>query len=391
MLEEVQQSAIDAAREQIRNARHVVVKIGSNVLVGDGPSAVDRRIFCSLVEEIAALDRHPDRRIFLVTSGAIAVARRKLGITKAPGETMSRKQALAALGQPALMHLYASEFALYGKQTAQVLISPENLQERERFINARNTLRELALVEGCVTIINENDTTSTEEIRFGDNDHLSALVCPLVDADVLVILSDVDSLYTADPRTHADAERIAIAWSDDRELQHLAKPPDPHGPGSGGMATKLKAARVAGSNGIPTIIAPGRRAGVLSEALRGEGPGTLFVPRSRRGARKTWLAFATRPSGELRVDDGARRALVDGGRSLLSIGIREVQGTFGAGAAVDIATLDGDVFARGLANYSSVELQRIAAQSSDRIIEELGYSNGDAVVHRDDLVLLRDL
>ena len=388
-LQPVDERACSATREQLRQARRVVVKIGSNVLVGGGAGLVNRRVFCSLVEEIALLDRHPDRRIVLVTSGAIAVARRRLGIDKPPGgEPLSRKQALAAIGQPALMHLYAGEFELYGKQVAQVLVSPENLGERERFLNARNTLRELADVPDVVPIINENDTTSTAEIRFGDNDHLSALVAPLVDADALIILSDVDALYTADPRVVHDAQRVDLAWADDPALRALAVPPDPNGPGSGGMSTKLKAARVAGANGIPTVIAPGRLPGVLQAVLNGEPVGTLFIPRERTSARKNWLAFASRPAGVLTVDAGARAALADQGRSLLSVGILSASGEFTAGATVDIASTDGAVFARGIAHYSSREIAVIAGQPSERISELLGYSNGGAVVHRDDLALV---
>lgn len=389
-MEAVDSSAIDLAREQIRHAKRVVVKIGSNVLVGGSSGIVNRRIFCSLVEELATLD-HPDRRMILVSSGAIAVARRQLNVEKPPGgDNIARKQALAAIGQPTLMNLYTQEFALYRHHAAQVLISPENFGDRDRFLNARNTLRELISIEDVITIINENDTTSTAEIRFGDNDNLAALTCSIADADLLIILSDIDGLYTADPSKNADAKQLKHVWSDDPSLKPLAAPVDPTGPGSGGMGTKIKAARVAGGIGVPTIIAPGRTPGVLRRILAGEEIGTLFVPRERVQARKTWLAFASLPAGRIVIDDGAAHALLHKGKSLLSIGVREVVGEFELGSPVEIFTLSGREIARGLANYPSRDLAAVAGMPSESIVPTLGYTNGDAVVHRDDLVLTEE-
>lgn len=350
---------------------------------------MNRRVFCSLVEELATLDTAPDRRIFLVSSGAIAVARRQLNVPKAPGgDSMSQKQALAAVGQPTLMNLYAQEFALYHRHAAQVLISPENLGDRERFLNARNTLRSLGDIDKVLTVINENDTTSTAEIRFGDNDNLAALVSSLVDADLMIILSDIDGLYTADPSSDPTATRIPVVWSDDSKLKQLAAPADPNGPGSGGMGTKLRAARVVGGAGVPTVIAPGRVTGVLRSVLQGDDIGTLFIPRDRLHARKSWLAFASLPAGTIRIDAGAARALQKDGSSLLAIGVKEVVGEFDLGCPVDIATMDGKVIARGMANYPSREMAAVAGQPSEKIREILGYSNGDTVVHRDDLALI---
>lgn len=388
-MREIGESEEAAVRQQIAHAKRIVVKVGSNVLVGTGDDVIDRTVFCGIVGELAALDGVEGRRMFLVSSGAIAVARRELRDERSIGsETISRKQALAAIGQPKLMHLYSVEFERLRKRVAQVLVSPENFGERERFLNARNTLRALAEMQDVIPIINENDTTSTAEIRIGDNDSLAAQTVPLVDADLLIILSDVDSLYSADPREDAEAHRIRVAYSDDPVVHTLAKPADPRGRGSGGMATKLKAARIAGASGVPTVIAEGRRAGVIGDVLRGADVGTLFVPGERKKARKTWLEFTSRPSGTLYVDDGAASALMKQGRSLLSVGVKRVDGDFSAGSPIDIRRLDHSIIGRGLASYSSAEISAIAGQSSDHIAEILGFSNGDAVVHRDDLVLI---
>lgn len=388
-MREIGESEETAIRQQIANAKRIVVKVGSNVLVGTGDDVIDQAVFCGIVEELATLDGSDGRRMFLVSSGAIAVARRELRDERSIGsETISRKQALAAIGQPKLMHLYSVEFARFQKRIAQVLVSPENFGERERFLNARNTLRALAEMEDVIPIINENDTTSTAEIRIGDNDSLAAQTVPLVDADLLIILSDVDSLYSADPREDANAYRIRAAYSDDPVVHTLAKPADPRGRGSGGMATKLKAARIAGASGVPTVIAAGRRTGVIGDVIRGADVGTLFVPGERKKARKTWLEFASRPSGTLFIDDGATSALVRHGRSLLSVGVKRVDGDFSAGSPIDIRNVDSALVGRGLASYSSAEIAAIAGEASDRITEILGFSNGDAVVHRDDLALI---
>lgn len=389
-MEAVASTAIANARDHVRNARRVVVKIGSNVLVGGGAGIVNRRVFCSLVEELATLDR-PDRQLILVSSGAIAVARRQLGVEKKPGgDNISRKQALAAIGQPQLMNLYIQEFSLYHRHAAQVLISPENFGDRDRFLNARNTLRELLDFKDVITVINENDTTSTAEIRFGDNDNLAALTCSIADADLLIILSDIDGLYTADPTNNPAAERIHHCWSDDPALKSLAVPADPNGPGSGGIGTKIKAARVAGGIGVPTIIAPGRSPGILKRVLDGEEVGTLFIPRERVQARKTWLAFASLPAGTIVVDDGAADAIQNNGKSLLSIGVLEVIGEFELGSPLAITNLQGKEIARGLANYSSRDMAAVAGLQSEAIKQTLGFTNGDAVVHRDDMVLIED-
>lgn len=389
-METVDANSLEAVRERILNASRIVVKIGSNVLVGGGAGVVNRRVFCGLGEELAVLDAKKGRRIFLVSSGGIAVGRRELGVAQSPQDTLEYKQALAAVGQPTLMKLWTQEFQLYDRIAAQVLISPENLGDRERFLNARNTLRELAALKNVITVINENDTTSTAEIRFGDNDNLGALVCSLVDADLLIILSDIDGLYTADPSADPDAEHLDVVWSDDPALKALAAPVDPTGVGSGGMGTKLKAARVAGEINVPTIIAPGRQPYILHEILRGNKIGTLFVPRDRQHARKSWIAHASLPAGTVVIDDGAARALRKGGGSLLPIGVRRVEGEFESGSPVDIKTTGNVLIARGMANYSSRDMHALVGKPSDRITELIGFTAGDSVIHRDDLVLVTD-
>lgn len=393
-LQAVEPAHAEEARRKVRGARTVVVKVGSNVLVGNGSSVIDRPTFCGLVESLANVADAVGRQVVLVTSGAVAVGRRRVlgeSLATSGTETLAHKQALAAIGQPALMHLYAEEFGFYGKNVCQILLTRADLADRERFLNARNTLRELARMTGVIPIVNENDTVAHDEIRFGDNDNLAALVTNVVGADVLIILSDVDAVYEADPTRNPDAERIAVAYGDDPVLAELAGPSADASHGRGGMTSKVRAARVACSLGVPTVIAAGRSAGIVGRVLAGESVGTLLVPRDQRlSARKAWIGFGTHPGGVVVVDGGAHRALQSGGKSLLPGGIVSVTGDFTEGAPVDVRTEDGETVARGLVAYSAVDLQRIAGRSSNEIEPELGFTNGDAAIHADDLVLVDD-
>lgn len=380
----------EAARPLPSAARRIVIKVGSAVLVGDGPSVVDRPVFTQLVAAVAQLQRE-GRECLLVTSGAVALGRRLVQTPARPGESLSRKQALAALGQPALMELYARELSFHGLHAAQILMTREDLDDRRRYLSFRETLRALARIGGCVPVLNENDTLSSEEIRFGDNDRLAALVAGAWDADLLIILSDVSGLCDADPRTHAAARRLSEVDAEDPALEALCPLPQGGGVGTGGMLSKVQAARIAGQQGVHTVIAPGRQSAVIEQVLAGEDIGTLFRgARGRRSKRKDWLRFASIPVGTLTVDVGALRALASEGRSLLSAGVVEVTGDFLPGATVAIAGPDGHVVAHGLALYGADDCRRILGRHSDTIHELLGYSAGPNVIHRDDLVFLAE-
>lgn len=391
-LEAVDPERVAAARQALSSARRVVVKVGSNVLLGAGRSRLDRRVFCELVLQIDAALGVSDRRVVLVSSGAVALGRRTLPAGAVPpsgaGASVTDKQALAAIGQPALMHAWATEFGHHDRRVAQILMSRDDFHVRERFLNARRTLRRLMDLPDVLPILNENDTLSWEELRFGDNDALAALTTTLIEADLLVLLSDVPGLHTGDPRSTPDAERIPLAYADDPALAALCAPPVVGGPGSGGMASKVAAARSAAAFGVPTVIACGKEPGALSATLAGDPHGTLLLPReSRLSARKAWLRFGRRPEGVLQVDAGAARALTEQGRSLLPSGIVRVDGEFSPGGAVEIIGPDGVAIARGLAAYGAEDLRVIAGQHSGRIEALLGWSGGSAAVHRDDLVL----
>lgn len=375
------------ASDRLQQRGTWVVKVGSSVLVGERGDVLDRRAFCALVASVATLVRG-GRHVVLVSSGAVAVGRRKLGVTKpAGGESLATKQALAAIGQPLLMHHYAVEFGFYGVQVAQVLLGRQDLSERARTLNARRTLRALGELNPMVPIINENDTVATDELKFGDNDHLAALVAQSLDADALVILSDVDAVYSSDPRRDPEAVPIAHAYADDPMLGAIAGPADALGSGTGGMASKLRAAAIAGARGVPTVIAPGRDAEALTRLADGEALGTLLVPSGASlSARKAWIAHGAVSGGVVHVDTGARTALEADGRSLLPRGVVRVEGQFGEGDAVAVAC-EGVVFAHGLVAYGSTDLARIVGARSASIATILGYHHGDAAIHRDDLVL----
>ena len=373
------------SREAVLRARRVVVKVGSSLLTRDG--ALRRAAFgniASQVEEAATAGRE----IVLVSSGAIAVGSHTLGWLH-PGHSIPEKQAAAAVGQVGLVELYRRRFARHGRNVAQVLLTRAGLQDRERFLNARHTLQTL-LELGVVPIVNENDTVSTEEIRFGDNDNLSATVVNLVGAELLVILTDVEGLYSAPPQPgRRKPPLLPVVEEITPEIRDAVG-----GAGTtfgrGGMSTKLTAAAAAGRGGAATVICDGRRRDTLARVLRGEVVGTFFPTRDRLTSRKHWLAFTTRTRGTLSLDSGAAQALLSGGRSLLPAGIRKVQGVFGMGEVVCCTGPKGEEIARGLSAYSSEAIARIAGHSTGEIAEMLGYSNGDAVIHRDDLVITHE-
>jgi glutamate 5-kinase len=325
--------------------------------------------------------------VILVSSGAIAVGRRHLGLA-GRRLRLEEKQAAAATGQIRLAHAYQEALALHGITVAQILLTPDDTEERRRHLNARATFEEL-LALGAVPVVNENDTIATTEIRFGDNDRLAARVAQMTSADMLVLLSDIDGLYTADPRTDPSARHIPLVCEVGADIEAMAGQAPP-GYSSGGMVTKIAAARIAMSAGCRMLIArgkpPGSAPGPLAAIEAGENA-TLFLPRGEpRSARKAWIAGAINPSGVVIVDDGAARAL-QRGTSLLPAGVVAVEGVFERGDAVIVRTRSGAEAGRGLSAYSSADIRRIAGHKSGEIAEILGYRGRDEIIHRDDLVV----
>jgi len=370
-------------RSRIARSKRLVVKVGS-ALVTDNGAGLALDFIADCAQQISLL-RQEGREVLLVSSGAIAAGMQRLGWTKRP-HAMHDLQAAAAIGQMGLAQAYETTFARHGLKAAQILLTHEDLADRKRYLNARSTLQAL-LGYGVVPIINENDTVVTDEIKFGDNDTLGALVANLVEAEALVILTDQKGLYTADPRREPDATLISEGRADDRQYEGMAG-----GAGSGiskgGMITKVRAAQRAARSGAHTLIVSGREPDALLRAARGEAIGTLlYAQESPLTARKQWLADHLQLAGRLTLDDGAVNALMDG-RSLLAIGVKAVEGDFERGAAVACRTADGREIARGLINYSGSEARRIAGHATGDIESLLGYLDEEELIHRDNLVLL---
>jgi glutamate 5-kinase len=374
-----------SAPRKLDRCRRVVVKLGSSVLTENG--ALRRRAFGDVARQVSAL-HDEGREVVIVSSGAIAIGSNALGWSQ-PGSSIPEMQAAAAVGQPGLVDLYRRRFERFGRLVAQVLVTRRGLEDRERFINARHTLLTLLRL-GVVPIVNENDTVATEEIRFGDNDNLSATVVNLVGADLLVILSDVDGLYEAPPREGAPKPRLFDVIDEITPEVERAAAGSSSAFGRGGMTTKLQAVQAAARCGCSTVLCNGRSRNVLLRVAAGESVGTLFPAGNRLRSRKHWLAFTARTRGELVIDSGAAAAVEQRGKSLLPAGIVEVRGAFGLGDAVACVDESGRQVARGLVAYSSDEIRRIARRSTREIGQVLGYSNGDEVIHRDDLVLATD-
>jgi glutamate 5-kinase len=370
--------------------RRLVVKVGSSSLV-DASGSVARARLGKIVREVAATVEQ-GRGCVLVSSGAIASGLEPLGLGRRPKD-LAALQAAAAVGQGRLMAAYAGLFARHRLVTAQVLLTQDDFAARRRFVNAQRTFERL-LVSGAVPVVNENDTVATEEITFGDNDRLAALVAIMVRADLLVLLSDVDGIFTRDP------SRPGAALVPEYQGPLTVDPGPASGLGSGGMASKLQAAGLASAAGVPTVVANAGRRGVLAAILAGEAIGTWVPPRAgRKRARKAWMAFASAPRGRILVDAGAEQAVRDDGRSLLAAGVVAVEGGFVAGDAVEIAGPGGS-FARGITSYSAADLARMAGlarlPASWRTTRPLptrksaATANGDEVVHRDELVVTQE-
>lgn len=362
--------------------KRAVIKVGSNVLTKDNGLNVE--VISSISGQICRLIDQ-GMEILLVSSGAMAAGVKKLGLPRRPDEIPGR-QAVAAVGQAGLMREYEKAFEGHDKKVAQLLLTSDGLSNRRRYLNARNTLYTL-LSWKVVPIINENDTVSVEEIKFGDNDNLSAMITLLMDADILINLTDIDGLYTKDPRTYLDAELIPEVSAISRAIEKFATD-IPGALGTGGMSTKIKAARKVTTAGIPMIIAKGYKPDILIRLFDGESHGTFFVPKKEKlKNRKCWIGFNLKPRGLIQIDEGAARAILERGKSLLPSGIVAVEGEFGVGAAVEFKNGDSDVLGTGLVNYSSSDIRKIMGLRTSQIKEYLGYKPYDEVIHRDNLTI----
>lgn len=373
-----------ANKRQPGECRRWIVKIGSSLLTADGRGLAVEAID-GWIDQIVMLKKE-GRELLLVSSGAVAEGMARLGWSRRP-HALHELQAAAAVGQMGLIQAYESRFQRYGLHTAQVLLTHDDLADRQRYLNARSTLRTL-LDLGIIPVVNENDTVTTEEIRFGDNDTLAALVANLIEADLLVFLTDQAGLYDSDPRINPQAERLHEAQAGQAGLEAMAS-----GSGGvlgrGGMLTKVRAAARAARSGAMTVIAPGREEGVLRRIAGNESVGTRLYPaRAPLAARKQWLAGRLQVRGSLGLDAGAVRVLQGAGRSLLPVGVTRVEGEFERGDLVLCFAPDGTEVARGLVNYSAAESRRIIGQPSSRIEAILGYIDEPELIHRDNLVLM---
>lgn len=369
--------------ELLSKAHRVVIKVGTSTLTHP-TGKLNLFQLERLVKEIAELKKRK-LEVILVSSGAIGAGMGRMGLFERP-KTMPEKQALAAIGQGILMHMYENLFGEQGQIVAQVLLTKDDVVHRERYLNARNTLLSLLRMD-AIPIINENDTVVVEEIKFGENDTLSALVAGLIDADLLILLSDIDGLYTADPRKDSSAYLIPVVEEITGQIEQLAGEAGSK-MASGGMATKINAAKISTNCGIPMVVANGSSYSVLKDIINGNNPGTLFLPKDHKvNTRKGWIAYASKTHGTLWLDEGATGALVKKGKSLLPSGITKVEGNFQRGHVVCVNGENGAI-AKGIVNYSSEELQRIKGRQCKDIYSILGYKEEDEAIHRDNLSLI---
>ena len=366
-------------------AKRVVVKIGSNVLTeNDG---LNVKVIRSITGQICRLI-DAGREVILVSSGAMASGVKKVGLTKRPDE-LPKRQAVAAVGQAGLIREYEKAFGRHHKKVAQILLTSEDLSNRKRYLNARNTMVTL-LSWQVVPIINENDTVSVEEIQFGDNDNLAAMITLLMDADILINLTDIEGLFDKDPRIHQDAELIPIVTAINKNTEQYAS--EIAGAlGTGGMMSKIRAARKVVSAGVPMVIAKGDTPDILAKIFSDNARGTFFVPgKEKLTSRKCWIAFSLKPQGAIEIDDGAAEAILKNGKSLLPSGIVAVEADFNIGAAVEFKNQKNEILGIGLANYSATDIRKIMGLKSNQIKAVLGHKSYDEVIHRDNLVITRD-
>ncbi|MBT9437684.1 MAG: glutamate 5-kinase [Desulfobacterales bacterium] len=365
------------------DAKRIVVKVGSGVLTED--NGLNLKALRSISRQICQLaDRGLE--IILVSSGAMASGIKKIGLSKRPDE-IPKRQAIAAVGQAGLIMEYEKSFARYNKKVAQILLTSDDLVNRKRYLNARNTLCTL-LSWQVIPIINENDTVVVEEIKFGDNDNLAAMITLLMDADILINLTDIDGLYTKDPRKNKDAELIPVVTTIKKDIEKYAT--DIPGPlGTGGMLSKIIAAKKVTAAGIPMLIAGGEKHDILIKLFAGKEHGTFFIPKKEKLAnRKCWIAFTLKPKGTIMIDNGAAAAILKSGKSLLPSGIVRVDGEFSVGAAVEFKRESNDeILGTGLVNYCASDIRKIMGLKSGKIKKYLGYKPYDEVIHRDNLAI----
>ncbi len=373
-------------RPALSKNKRIVIKIGSKV-IASRDRGLDETRLKEIAEELSTL-RNQGHELFIVSSGAILCGTEKLGLAKPP-QTIPMKQAAAAVGQSRLMWAYEKFFEQSGIKVAQILLTHGDISDRKRFINARNTLMTLQ-EHGILPIINENDTVTVSELKMGDNDDLAAQTTHLVDASLLIALSDVDGLYTEDPTLNPQAERIPLVEQVTDQIQAIAGDTGKQG-GTGGMASKVKMAKNVASYGVTTLIINGKTSGLIQRAFEGEAVGTLFLPQSgRRSSKKQWIAYSLKARGRVWLDAGATEALLKKGRSLLPSGITRVEGSFEVGDAVLCFSPDEKEIAKGLTNYNASEMIQIKGLRSAQIEAKLGYKGMDEVIHRDNLVIVNE-
>jgi len=379
-----QEATLATTRRGVADARRWVIKIGSAVLTDNG-QGLSETFIQQLAKDVVSL-RERGCEVILVSSGAVAAGLARLGITERPS-ALDELQAAAAVGQSSLVQAYEAAFAPADVLCAQILLSHDDVKSRDRYLNARATLKTL-LSQGVIPIVNENDTVVTEEIRFGDNDTLAALVANLIDADALLMLTDQQGLFDADPRTHSDATLVGETDAHDTALDAMVS--EGSTLGRGGMVSKLRAARLAARSGTVSIIADGRDPNTVSQAARGRAVGTLFTTAQQpQPARKQWLASLLYPRGELLLDEGACRVITTSGRSLLPVGVKSVSGEFTRGDLVRCVNSDGEEVARGLINYGTEDAQRLLGRASADIEAILGFGGEEELIHRDNLITVR--
>jgi glutamate 5-kinase len=371
-------------KEILTNSKRVLIKIGSAVLTGgDG---LDLQIIEQLVDEMAQLTKK-GHQIVIVTSGAIASGKNRMGITGML-KNMPQKQAAAAIGQGRLMRVYSNAFGKYGLIVAQILLTMTDLTDRKRFLNVRNTLSTL-IDWGVIAIINENDTVAVDEIKFGDNDNLAAMITNIIEAKLFINLTSTEGLYDRNPSESKKAKLIPLVKEFTKEIESAATE-ETTPVGMGGMKSKVLAAKKVVAFGIPCIIAPGKKKGVLHDIFAGKEIGTLFLPTNEHlSSRKHWIAFTLRSRGRLFIDDGAKMAVLQEGKSLLPSGIVKVEGDFGIGDPVTCVDMERTIIAKGLVNYSASDIRKIMGLKSSRIEQILGYKDYDEIIHRDNLAITK--
>lgn len=365
-------------------AKRIVVKVGSAILTTE--NGIDQDVVDNLAKEIAFL-RDSGREVILVSSGAVAAGKKKLHFKDELEVSIKQKQALAAIGQSQLMHDYDEAFERYGYNIAQILLTHSDLSHRTRYLNVRNTILTLFKF-GVIPIINENDTVSTEELKFSDNDNLGALLANLIEADMFICLTDVDALYDSNPVTHPDAKAIYTVREVDDKIQAMVG----HSKsllGTGGMASKIKAAQMVAAGGASSFIGPGKQKNILEHLFSGEMIGTFFLPQKEKmQSRKRWIAYVLKPQGKIVLDEGACTAISKNGRSLLPSGIIGVEGGFKKGDSVRCVDVNDVPIAVGLSNFSHESISRIKGMRTEEIRELLGYRESEEVMHRDNMVIL---